>query len=162
VLLPPLSYTEFFAAYVLAAVVRGMVVGAAVMLVTLPFVDMEFAILNGSSLSPLRSAVLGALGMMAGIWAEKIAKSPRSRTSSSCRSHSSRACSTRSIRCQRLQHLSHFNPFFYVIDGFRYVLRRLGHRSAAQSGRGRGVPRGGLGSDAGRAAKRLQTEALAW
>src|SRR6267378_5437509 len=42
VLLPPFAYWEFFAAYVLAAVVRGMAVGGAVLLVTLPFVDMAF------------------------------------------------------------------------------------------------------------------------
>jgi len=38
-----------------------MVVGAAVMLVTLPFVDMEFRILNGSSLSPFAAAPCWAL-----------------------------------------------------------------------------------------------------
>jgi ABC-2 type transport system permease protein len=122
VLLPPLSYTEFFAAYVLAAVVRGMVVGAAVMLVTLPFVDMEFRhpqwIL---AFAFCGSAVLGALGMMAGIWAEKI----------------DQVASFQNFLIMPLtflsgvfysihslppfwQGLSRFNPFFYVIDGFRY------------------------------------------
>ena len=47
--------------------------------------------------------------------------SRRSRTSSSCRSPSSPACSTRSIRCRRSgRWLSHLNPFFYMVDGFRY------------------------------------------
>jgi ABC-2 type transport system permease protein len=122
VLLPPLSYAEFFAAYVLAAVVRGMVVGAAVMLVTLPFVDMEFRhpqwIL---AFAFCGSAVLGALGMMAGIWAEKI----------------DQVASFQNFLIMPLtflsgvfysihslppfwQGLSRFNPFFYVIDGFRY------------------------------------------
>ena len=122
VLLPPLSYTEFFAAYVLAAVVRGMVVGAAVMLVTLPFVDMEFRhpqwIL---AFAFCGSAVLGALGMMAGIWAEKIDQvasfqnffiMPLTFLSGVFYSiHSLPAF---------WQELSRFNPFFYVIDGFRY------------------------------------------
>jgi ABC-2 type transport system permease protein len=122
VLLPPLSYWEFFGAYVLAAVVRGMVVGAAVMLVTLPFVEIEFR-------HPLwivafafsGSAVLGALGMVAGIWAEKI----------------DQVASFQNFLIMPLtflsgvfysihslpvfwQGLSHFNPFFYMIDGFRY------------------------------------------
>ena len=122
VLLPPLAYWEFFAAYVLAAVVRGMVVGAAVLLVTLPFVDMEFR-------QPLwivafafsGSAVLGALGMIAGIWAEKI----------------DQVASFQNFLVMPLtflsgvfysihslpvfwQGLSRFNPFFYMIDGFRY------------------------------------------
>ncbi|HEY6241646.1 MAG TPA: ABC transporter permease [Burkholderiales bacterium] len=122
VLLPPLAYWEFFAAYVLAAVVRGMVVGAAVMLVTLPFVEIEFR-------HPLwivafafsGSAVLGALGMVAGIWADKI----------------DQVASFQNFLIMPLtflsgvfysihslpvfwQGLSHFNPFFYMIDGFRY------------------------------------------
>ncbi|HKW38584.1 MAG TPA: ABC transporter permease [Burkholderiales bacterium] len=122
VLLPPLSYGEFFAAYVLAAVVRGMVVGLAVMLVTLPFVDMEFRhpgwIL---AFAFCGSAVLGALGMLAGIWAEKI----------------DQVASFQNFLIMPLtflsgvfysihslpvfwQGLSHFNPFFYMIDGFRY------------------------------------------
>jgi len=122
VLLPPLAYWEFFAAYVLAAVVRGMAVGAAVLLVTLPFVEMEFR-------HPLwivafafsGSAVLGSLGMIAGIWAEKIDQvaafqnffiMPLTFLSGVFYSiHSLPAF---------WQGLSHFNPFFYMIDGFRY------------------------------------------
>jgi ABC-2 type transport system permease protein len=122
VLLPPLSYVEFFAAYVLAAVVRGIAVGAAVLLVTLPFGGVAF-------LHPLwiiafavaGSAVLGALGMIAGIWAEKIDQvaafqnfliMPLTFLSGVFYSiHTLPAF---------WQGLSHFNPFFYMIDGFRY------------------------------------------
>ena len=122
VLLPPLAYWEFFAAYVLAAAARGMVVGAAVLLVTLPFVEIEFR-------HPLwiiafafsASAVLGSLGMIAGIWAEKIDQvaafqnffiMPLTFLSGVFYSiHSLPAF---------WQGLSHFNPFFYMIDGFRY------------------------------------------
>ena len=122
VLLPPLAYWEFFAAYVLAAAARGMVVGAAVLLVTLPFVEIEFR-------HPLwiiafafsASAVLGSLGMIAGIWAEKIDQvaafqnffiMPLTFLSGVFYSiHSLPAF---------WQGISHFNPFFYMIDGFRY------------------------------------------
>ncbi len=41
VLLPPLSYWEFFCGYVLAAVVRGVVVGTGVLLITLPFAEVS-------------------------------------------------------------------------------------------------------------------------
>ena len=122
VLLPPLSYAEFFAAYVLAAVVRGMVVGTAVMLVTLPFVDMSFR-------HPLwilvfafcGSAVLGALGMMAGIWAEKIDQvaSFQNFLIMPLTFLSGVFYSIHSLPAF-WQGLSHFNPFFYMIDGFRY------------------------------------------
>jgi ABC-2 type transport system permease protein len=122
VLLPPLSYAEFFAAYVLAAVVRGMVVGAAVMLVTLPFVDMEFRhpqwIL---AFAFCGSAVLGALGMLAGIWAEKIDQvaSFQNFLIMPLTFLSGVFYSIHSLTAF-WQGLSHFNPFFYVIDGFRY------------------------------------------
>jgi ABC-2 type transport system permease protein len=122
VLLPPLSYAEFFAAYVLAAVVRGMVVGAAVMLVTLPFVDMEFR--NPQWILAFAfcgSAVLGALGMMAGIWAEKIDQvaSFQNFLIMPLTFLSGVFYSIHSLP-EFWQRLSHFNPFFYVIDGFRY------------------------------------------
>jgi ABC-2 type transport system permease protein len=71
-LVPPLSYLEFFAAYVLAAVVRGLVVGLGVLICTLGLVDLQFQ-------SPLwifafalaGSALLGSLGLIAAVWADK-------------------------------------------------------------------------------------------
>src|SRR5687768_4899238 len=72
VLLPPLSYVEFYGGYVLAAVVRGMVVGTGVFLVTWLFVDVPIR-------HPLwilmflfaGSALLGSLGLIAGMVADK-------------------------------------------------------------------------------------------
>jgi len=122
VLLPPLSYWEFFWAYVLAAAVRGLVVGAAVLVVTVPFVPLSlreplWAIVFAGA----GSAILGTLGVLAGVWAEKIdqvaafqnfAIMPLTLLSGVFYSiHSLPAF---------WQELSHFNPFFYVIDGFRY------------------------------------------
>ncbi len=122
VLLPPLSYLEFFAAYVLAAVVRGMVVGTAVLLVTLPFVEMGFRHpLWILAFAVAGSAVLGTLGMIAGIWAEKIDQVAAFQnflvmplTFLSGVFYSVHSLPT------FWQGLSHFNPFFYMIDGFRY------------------------------------------
>jgi len=122
VLLPPLSYGEFFAAYVLAAVVRGMVVGTAVLLVTLPFVGMEFRHpLWIVAFAFCGSAVLGALGMMAGIWAEKIDQvaSFQNFLIMPLTFLSGVFYSIHSLPAF-WQGLSHFNPFFYMIDGFRY------------------------------------------
>jgi ABC-2 type transport system permease protein len=121
VLLPPLSYWEFFAAYVLAAVVRGVVVGAAVIVVTVPFVHLPmrepwWLLAFGAA----GSALLGTLGLIAGVWAEKIDQvaafqnfvvMPLTLLSGVFYSiHSLPAF---------WQGLSHFNPFFYMIDGFR-------------------------------------------
>jgi len=122
VLLPPLAYWEFFSAYVLAAVVRGVVVGAAVMLVTLPFVDMEFRHpLWIVAFAFTGSAVLGALGMVAGIWAEKIDQvaSFQNFLVMPLTFLSGVFYSIHSLPAF-WQGLSHFNPFFYMIDGFRY------------------------------------------
>jgi len=82
VLLPPISHVEFFGAYVLASVVRGLTVGSCVLAVTASFVDLPLA-------APLwivvfafaGSAILGALGLVAAIWAESSTRSPRSRIS---------------------------------------------------------------------------------
>ncbi|HYA37105.1 MAG TPA: ABC transporter permease [Candidatus Methylomirabilis sp.] len=122
ILLTPLSHLELFLAFVLAAALRGMLVGAGVYLVSVFFVAIPVQhpifILAFVFLS---SAVLGALGMIAGIWAEKFDQLagfqnfiilPLSFLSGVFYSiHSLPAI---------WQHLSRFNPFFYMIDGFRY------------------------------------------
>ena len=74
ILLPPLSPADFFAAYVLGAMIRGIVVGLGVFVVTLFFVPSLLAMphpLWALAFALLGSAVLGALGMLAGMWAEK-------------------------------------------------------------------------------------------
>ena len=122
ILLPPLSHLEFFLAFVLAAAVRGILVGAGIYLVAVFFVAVPvqhpvFVLLFAF----LASAALGALGLIAGIWAEKFDQLagfqnflilPLSFLSGVFYSiHSLPAF---------WQHLSRFNPFFYMIDGFRY------------------------------------------
>jgi len=122
VLLPPISYVEFFLAYVVAAVLRGLMVGLGVLVVTgwfapLSFVApawiLAFAVLGGG--------ILGAFGMIAGIWADKFDQlagfqnfliMPLTMLSGVFYSiHSLPAF---------WQQVSHFNPVFYMIDGFRF------------------------------------------
>ncbi len=71
-LLPPISYREFYGAYVTASIMRGIVVGLGVWIASLPFAQVTvihplwalvFALLGG--------AMLGTLGIIAGIWADK-------------------------------------------------------------------------------------------
>lgn len=122
VLLPPISYREFFAAYVLAAVIRGLVVGAGVWAVTLFFVDLPYAHPGWILLfAVLGGALLASLGIIAGIWADKFDQlaafqnfliMPLTMLSGVFYSiHSLPAV---------WQGVSHFNPFFFMIDGFRY------------------------------------------
>lgn len=122
VLLSPLSYVEFFLAFMLAAVVRGVVVGMGVFIVAIFFVPLpvhSFILLLTFAL--LCSAVLGALGIIAGIWAEKFDQlagfqnfviMPLSFLSGVFYSIHSLP--------PFWQTVSHLNPFFYMIDGFRY------------------------------------------
>ena len=126
VLLPPLSALDLFAAYVLGAMVRGLVVGAGVFAVTLVLRAVAAGacrIRSGRSRSrSLGSAILGDAGAASPASGRTSStSSPRSRISSSCRSRSCRACSTRSTRCRRSgRRCRTLNPFFYMIDGFRY------------------------------------------
>jgi ABC-2 type transport system permease protein len=122
VLLPPISYRAFWAAYVLAAVVRGIVVGLGVLLVTAWFAELSFAApLWIAVFALLGGALLGTLGLVAGIWADKF----------------DQLAAFQNFLIMPLtflsgvfysiyslppfwQRLSHFNPVFYLIDGFRY------------------------------------------
>jgi len=122
VLLTPLSHREIFAAYVLASMMRGMMVGSGVLLATLWFGWPEFA-------APLwimafalgGSAVLATLGLIAGIWAEKFEQSSAFQNFVIMPSTflSGVFYSIHSLP-PFWQTVSHFNPFFYMIDGCRY------------------------------------------
>jgi len=122
VLLPPLSYWEFFAAYVLASVVRGMLVGIGVLLVSLGFVELSFEHpLWIIAFAVAGSAILGTLGLIAGIWAEKFDQVAafQSFFIMPLTFLSGVFYSIHSLP-SFWQELSQFNPFFYMIDGFRY------------------------------------------
>jgi ABC-2 type transport system permease protein len=122
VLLPPLSHWELFGAYVLAAMVRGLAVGTGVFLITMWFADLSFAAPWWIVLfALLGAAILATMGVIAGIWAEKFDQlaafqnfliMPATFLAGVFYSiHSLPAF---------WQAVSHVNPFFYMIDGFRY------------------------------------------
>ena len=122
VLLPPISYGAFFAAYVLAAAARGLMVGLGVLLATVWFAPLQvsaplwiiaFAVAGGG--------IMGALGVIAGIWAEKFDQlaafqnfliMPLTMLSGVFYSIHSLP--------DFWQRVSHYNPVFYMIDGFRF------------------------------------------
>ena len=120
-LVSPLSHWAWFVAYVGASMVRGLVVGLGVFLVTVWFAPpalnqplwmIVFAVLG--------SGMLGAMGLIAGLWAEKFDQMagfqnfiimPMTFLSGVFYSvHSLPGF---------WQQASHLNPFFYMIDGFR-------------------------------------------
>jgi ABC-2 type transport system permease protein len=120
-LVAPLSHWAWFLAYVGASIVRGLVVGAGVLLVTAWFAPLHVA-------QPLwivvfafaGAAVMGALGLIAGLWAEKFDQiaafqnfvvMPMTFLSGVFYSVASLPAFWQGV--------SHLNPFFYIIDGFR-------------------------------------------
>jgi len=122
VLLPPLSHREFYLAYLLAAVARGLVVGAGVLFAAIWFVDLPVAhplwvLVFGIA----GSAVMGALGIVAGIHSDKIDQLAAF-TNFIILPLTFLSGVFYSIRSLPpfWQGASHLNPVFYMIDGFRY------------------------------------------
>ena len=129
-LLTPLSHWSWFFAYTLSAVVRGMAVGMGVLLATALFIwqspGLNFSLVPQEPLWAMvfafsGAALLGALGLIAGLWAEKFDQMaafqnfiimPMTFLSGVFYSIHSLPSFWQSV--------SHLNPFFYMIDGFRF------------------------------------------
>jgi ABC-2 type transport system permease protein len=121
-LLSPLSYQQIFAAYVLASMVRGLVVGLGIYMVTLGFFELplySFAWVFVFAL--MGTALLGALGIIAGIWAEKFEQLAALQNFVILPlTFLSGVFYTIPSLPPFWQGLSYLNPFFYMVDGFRY------------------------------------------
>ena len=122
VLLTPLSHWAWFVAYVGSSMVRGLVVGLGVFIVTLAFARPEFA----APLWILVFALLGAgllatLGLIAGLWADKFDQLAafQNFVILPLTMLSGVFYSIHSLP-PFWQRLSHLNPIFYMVDGFRY------------------------------------------
>ena len=122
ILLSPLSYREIFFAYVAASVMRGLAVGLGVYLVTLTFFDVPLSSFPWVLMFALMgSALLGAIGVIAGIWAEKFDQLAAFQNFVILPlTFLSGVFYTIPSLPPFWQGLSHLNPFFYMIDGFRY------------------------------------------
>ena len=122
VLMPPLSAAELVLAYALGGVSRGLVVGAAVTIAMSFFAPMEIVHVWAIIFFSLTGALtLSLVGIIAGIWAEKFDRmaviqnfiiTPLAFLSGTFYS------------VERLPGIwytfSQIDPFFYMIDGFRY------------------------------------------
>ncbi len=122
ILLTPLSHQAWFFAYVASSMVRGLVVGAGVLLCTFWAADLVFAepvwII---AFALLGSGLLGSLGVIAGLWAEKFDQMAafQNFVIVPMTFLSGVFYSIHSLP-PFWQQLSRFNPFFYMIDGFRH------------------------------------------
>ncbi|MEY3468696.1 MAG: hypothetical protein RL203_790 [Pseudomonadota bacterium] len=129
-LLTPLSHWSWFFAYTLSAVVRGMAVGMGVLLATALFIwqspGLNFSLVPQEPLWAMvfafsGAALLGALGLIAGLWAEKFDQMAAFQNFiiMPMTFLSGVFYSIHSLP-DFWQRVSHLNPFFYMIDGFRY------------------------------------------
>jgi ABC-2 type transport system permease protein len=121
-LLTPLSAWHWFVAYVGAAIVRGLVVGLGVLLVSLLFAVPPLAQpLWAITFALLGAGLMGALGVVAGLWSEKFDQMAafQNFVVMPMTFLSGVFYSIHSLP-PIWQTVSHFNPFFYMIDGFRY------------------------------------------
>ena len=121
-LLTPLSHWSWYAAYVGSSIARGFMVGAGVFVVTsffaLPSFEAPLWILVFAFLG---AALLGSLGLIAGLWAEKFDQMAafQNFVILPMTFLSGVFYSIHSLP-PFWQKVSHLNPFFYMIDGFRY------------------------------------------
>ena len=122
ILLPPLSHVEILSAYVTASVVRGLAVGLGVFVITAWFAHLSFvAPLWIIVFALLGAGILGTLGVIAGIWAEKFDQLAAFQNFliTPATFLAGVFYSIKKLPPFWLA-VSHFNPFFYMIDGFRY------------------------------------------
>jgi ABC-2 type transport system permease protein len=121
-LLTPLSHWSWFVAYVGSAVIRGLAVGLGVLLATIWFTKLSLvAPLWVIVFALMGAGILGALGLIAGLWAEKFDQLAafQSFAIMPMTFLSGVFYSIHSLS-PFWQTVSHLNPFFYMIDGFRY------------------------------------------
>ena len=121
-LMPPLSPAELAAAFIGGAVTRGVLVAIVTGLAIAPFVDMSISHLWAVLYFGLSAAAMMAMiGVIAGLWAEKFDHlavitnfiiMPLAFLSGTFYSVE--------ILPEPFYTISHVNPVFFIIDGFRY------------------------------------------
>ena len=122
VLLSPLRSWELFAGYVAASIVRGLAVGLGLIFVALWFVPLEFRHPQWIAVfAVLGASMLASLGLIAGIWAEKFDQMAAFQNFIIVPATflSGVFYSVQSLPPFWMA-ISHLNPFFYLVDGFRY------------------------------------------
>lgn len=126
-LTPPLSPPEHVAAFALGAATRGILVGIATALAVVPFTHVPITHIWAVLYFGLGAAViLALLGIMAGLWSEKF---DQMSVVTNFIVMPMTFLSGTFYLVERLPEpfrtASHYNPFFYLIDGFRYGF--IGH-----------------------------------
>lgn len=132
VLMPPLNAFELTLGFIVGGIMRGLGVGAMALVAFIaltPWIDMQIHIHSIGAViffSLMASSILGLIGILTGIWADKF---DHAATISNFVITPLSLLSGTFYTIERLpagwQAFSHVNPFFYMIDGFRYGF--IGH-----------------------------------
>ncbi len=122
ILMPPLSAAELYWGYIIGGIARGMMVGGVVGIVVALTVGITLhSILFILAFAVLGTMMLSSIGLAAGIWSQKFDHiaavtnflvTPLTFLSGTFYSINQLP--------EFWANLAHFNPFFYMIDGFRY------------------------------------------
>ena len=121
-LTPPLTALEQSAAFLLGAASRGLVVGLVTLATVWPFAHSHIAHLWAAIFYMFSaSMIMAALGVLAGLWAEKFDQMAMVQNFVVMPlTFLSGTFYTVDRLPEPFKSISHFNPFFYLIDGFRY------------------------------------------
>jgi ABC-2 type transport system permease protein len=121
-LMPPLSAGEILTGYLVGSVIRGLAVGASTLALLAVFVPVPlhaFPAIIGFAV--LGTWMMGALGLVAGIWSEKFDHiAAFTNFIVTPLTFLSGTFYRIDILPQPWDLAAHMNPFFYMIDGFRY------------------------------------------
>jgi len=127
-LMAPLSAIEVVGAFLAAAVVRALTVATVLLLVLAPFTALTFAHIGLILLYGVCGSILmGGFGLIAGMWSDKFDDMA---LISNFIIMPLTFLSGVFYSVKQLppfwQQVNHFNPFFYLIDGFRYGFLGVG------------------------------------
>lgn len=122
ILMPPLSAAELFWGYIIGGIARGLMVGSVVGVVVAVTVGLSvYSLFHIVAFAILGTMMLSSIGLAAGIWSQKFDHiaavtnflvTPLTFLSATFYSISQLP--------PFWANLAHYNPFFYMIDGFRY------------------------------------------
>lgn len=120
-LMPPFKVNEIIIVYCMAAIIRSILVGLLTFLIMMPFINFDF--LNFYNLvvfSILGSMLLALIGLLAGIWAEKFdnMSAITNFVITPLTFLSGTFYSIDKLK-EPFYTISLYNPFYYIIDGFR-------------------------------------------
>ena len=120
-LMPPFKVNEIIIVYCMAAIIRSILVGLLTFLIMMPFINFDF--LNFYNLvifSILGSMLLALIGLIAGIWAEKFdnMSAITNFVITPLTFLSGTFYSIDKLK-EPFYTISLYNPFYYIIDGFR-------------------------------------------